>query len=158
MPRPVKKRYFYRSRHVTIRDVWGERWRISERRPTSHGFAIYMGWPYIPDGPQKGGRAAVVVTPPLAAYLRTNLQRPHFLPLPLGRKALRRVRQMLGVDHRRWTDARIAWWVERIDDLAALSVVKFAARHGPKAWTRNGTLSSTLVHHMRVALLGPWGD
>jgi hypothetical protein len=51
---------------------------------------------------------------------------------------------------------RLAWWIDRIDDLASLSVVKFAARHSSKAWTRNGTLSSTLVHNMRVVLLGPW--
>lgn len=156
MPRVVRKRRFSRSRHITIRDVWGERWRVSERRPTVYGFAIYMGWPYVPDGPQKGGRAGVIVTPPLAAHLHTHVQRPHFLPLPLGRKALRRARQMLGIDHRAWTDVRLAWWIDRIDDLASLSVVKFAARHSSKAWTRNGTLSSTLVHNMRVVLLGPW--
>jgi len=96
----------------------------------------------------------VIVTAPLAAHLRTHVQRPHFLPLPVGRKTLRRVRELVGVDHRVWTDARIAWWVERIDDLARLSVVKFAAKHRRAAWTRMGTLSSTLVFKMRVELLG----
>jgi hypothetical protein len=95
-----------------------------------------------------------VVTKPLAKHVRTHVQRPHYLPLPVGRKALRRVRQLLEVDHRVWTDARISWWMERLDDLASLSVVKFAARHGANPWTRRGTLSPTLVWNMRTALLG----
>ncbi len=113
-----------------------------------------MGWPCSSAGIEKSGKAAVIVTAPLAAHLRTHVQRPHFLPLPMGRKTLRRVRQLLGVDHRVWIDTRIAWWLERIDDLATLSAVKFVARHGTKGWTRKGTMSSTLVFHMRVALLG----
>jgi hypothetical protein len=149
MPRPVKRR------HSIIRDIWGDRWSIAERRPTRYGFAVYMGWPYIPDGPQKGGRAAVIVTAPLAAHLRKHVQRPHFLPLPVGRKTLRRVRQLVGVDHRVWTDTWITWWVDRIDDLGKLSVVKFAQRHQGTAWTRQGTLGPTIVFKMRVALLGP---
>lgn len=154
MPRPTQRRRHTRRRHSVIRDIWGERWTVSERRPTNYGFAIYMGWPYIPNGPQKGGRAALIVTAPLAAHLRATVQRPHFLPLPVGRKTLRRVRELIGVDHRVWTDARIFWWVDRIDDLANLSVVKFARKHRKVAWTRNGGLSSTLVFRMRVSLLG----
>jgi hypothetical protein len=73
----------------------------------------------------------------------------------MGRKTLRRVRKLLGVDHKVWIDTRLYWWIDRIDDLGNLSSVKFAAKHGAKSWTRQGTVSSTLVSHMRVALLGP---
>ena len=150
---PVQKRH-HRRRYSIIRDIWGDRWTVAERRPTNYGFAVYLGWPHVPNGPQKGGRANVIVTAPLAAHLRKTVQRPHFLPLPVGRKTLRRVRELVGVGHRVWTDARIFWWVDRIDDLANLSVVKFAKRHRATAWTRNGRLSSTLVFRMRVTLLG----
>src|ERR1700749_2267757 len=111
MPRLKKKR---RSapRQLIIKDVWGERWLVAEVRPTSCRFSVYMGWPYIPNGAQKGGKPAIIVTRPLAAPLRTNIQRPHHPPLPVGRKALRSVRQRLGVDHRIWIDARIDWWIE----------------------------------------------
>jgi hypothetical protein len=154
MPRPQSKR---RSapRQLVVKDIWGERWTVAESRPTNYRFSVYMGWPFIPHGPQKGGKAAIIVTAPLAAHLRANVQRPHYYPLPVGRKALRGVRHKLGLDHRVWIDARIDWWIERVDDLASMSVVKFANRHRANAWTRKGTLSSTLVWQMRAALLGP---
>jgi len=89
------------------------------------------------------------------------MQRPHFLPLPIGRKALRRVRKLLGVDHKVWIDTRLYWWIDRIDDLGNLSSPKFAAKHGSKSWTRQGTVSAALVSQMRTILLGkrarPWG-
>ncbi len=154
MPRSIRRRSSTRPRQLTVRDIWGDRWYVSERRPTPYGFAVYMGWPNSPDGPQKGGKAAVIVTAPLAAHIRANLQRPYFLPLPMGDNARRRVRQLLGADHRAWTDTRLAWWIDRIDDLATLPAIRFVAKHEASAWTRNGKMSTTLVCLMRIALLG----
>jgi hypothetical protein len=122
-----------------------------ERRPTPYGFAVYMGWPCVYVGRERGGKPGIIVTAPLAAHLRANVQRPHYHPLPVGRKALRRVRKWLGIDHRVWIDQRLAWWMERIDDLGALSAAKFVEKHGAPAWTRKGTLSTTLVCIMRKA-------
>ncbi|HXC24849.1 MAG TPA: hypothetical protein VNU46_02960 [Gemmatimonadaceae bacterium] len=155
MARLVKRRRSTSGYQSIVRDVWGDRWRVMERRPTPYGFAVYLGWPTIYVGRERGGKPGFIVTAPLAAHLRTHVQRPHHLPLPIGRKALRRVRKLLGVDHRVWIDHRIYWWVDRIDDLATLSAVKFAAKHGSTSWTRKGTLSSTLVCIMRGVLLGP---
>lgn len=152
---PKTKKPRTSGRHLTIvRDIWGDRWRVIERRPTDYGFAVYMGWPTADVGRERGGKPGIIVTAPLAHHVRTHVQRPHALPLPVGRKALRRVRKALGVDHRVWIDNRIYWWVDRIDDLATLSAVKFAAKHGQSSWTRKGTLSSTLVCIMRGVLLG----
>ena len=158
MPRSVSRRarrYTVHHRQATVRDVWGDRWLVAERRPTHYGFAVYLGWPYINDHLEKRCKAMFILTMPLARHLRTHVQRPHFLPLPIGRKALRRLRQKLGVDHRAWTDARLYWWVDRIDDLATLSASQFSAKHSGDAWTRSGSISTTLVWGMRAILIGP---
>jgi hypothetical protein len=113
-----------------------------------------MGWPHPDSGSHQSGKAAVIVTKSLAAHVRANAQRPYYRPLPISDNAFRRVRQLLGVDHRAWTDIRISWWLDRLDDLGALSSREFAEKHQPKAWTRSGAISTTLVWKMRVALLG----
>lgn len=156
MPRPVNKKKYPipRNRLPIIRDIKGERWHVYERRPTPYGFDIYMGWDASPTAAYRGGKAAVIVTAPLAKHLRATVQRPHALPLPMGRKTLRRVRKEVGVDHRVWIDARINWWLDRIDDLGTLSAAKFVARHGKDPWSRQGTVSTTLVCKMRQLFLG----
>jgi len=135
-----------------VKDVWGDQWRVLERRPTSHGFAIYLG--RSDSAEARGGKPAVIVTTPLATHFRENLQRPNVHKLPIGDNARRRIRQALGVDHRAWTDIRLAWWYDRIEDLATLSARAFVARHRGSAWTRKGTLSTTLVCRMRLSILG----
>ena len=142
------------GRQATIRDVWGEPWMVSERRPTQYRFAIYMGWPVSPTAGHKSGKAAVIVTPQLAAHMRAHAQRPYAYPLPIGDNARRRIRELLNVGHRQWIDSRFEWWLNRIDDLGALSSAKFVAKHGKAGWTRTGTMSTTLVWQMRTRLLG----
>jgi hypothetical protein len=149
------RRHPLHTRQSAIHDTWGDRWLVGERRPTQYGFALYLGWPYINGRLKKQGKAMFILTGPLARHMRRHAQRPHFLPLPIGRKALRRLRQQLGVDHRSWTDMRLYWWIDRIDDLATLSATQFVAKHQAKAWTRSGTISITLVWGMRAILIGP---
>jgi hypothetical protein len=102
----------------------------------------------------KSGKAAVIVTAPLAKHMRANAQCPYAYPLPIGDNARRRVRELLQIGHREWIDTRLAWWCDRIDDLGTLSSARFVAKHGAKGWTRMRTMSTTLVWQMRVALLG----
>jgi len=134
--------------------MWGERWLVDERRPTQYRFAVYMGWHYPPQGLNKSGKAAVIVTPKLAAHMRANAQRPYAYPLPIGDNARRRIRDQLGIGHREWIDTRLTWWFDRIDDLGTLSSQQFVDKHGASGWTRMGTMSTTLVWQMRTALLG----
>ena len=117
---------------------------------------IYLGWPCPSPGVQQSGKAAVIVTAPLAAHMRANEMRPYAYPLPIGDNARRRVRELLGIGHREWFDVRLNWWLERIDDLGRLSSAKFVAKHRADAWTRMGHFSTGLVWQMRVALLGRW--
>jgi hypothetical protein len=156
MARTVAKRQRRQAcRHnETIRDIWGDRWLVGERRPTHYRFAIYMGWPYPESGLQKSGKAAVIVTASLSAHMRAHAMRPYAYPLPIGDNARRRVRELLGIGPRQWMDARLNWWLDRIDDLGTLSSAKFVAKHRAEAWTRMGNLSAGLVWKMRVALLG----
>jgi hypothetical protein len=137
----------------TVADIWGERWVVGEVRPTNYRFSIYMGWP-AREGASRSGKAAVIVTPALAKHMRETAQRPYATPLPISDNARRRVRELLNVGHREWIDNRVNWWLDRIDDLGSLSAAAFVAKHGRKGWTRMGTMSTTLVWQMRVALLG----
>jgi hypothetical protein len=143
------------SRRATVLDVWGDRWSIVERRPTDYKFSICLGYPDTSNPLDRRGKAKFIVTEPFARHLHAHTRRPHSLPLPIGRKALRRIRVQLGIDHRAWTDARLYWWIDRIDDLATLSATQFATKHGAHPWTRSGTLSTTLIWGMRAILLGP---
>ena len=154
--RSVRKRRTSLSRRElpVIQDVWGEPWHVAERRPTPYGFAIYMGWAASPKVQYRGGKAGVIVTSPFAKHVRSTAKRPHELPLPIGDNALRRVRKLLGVDHRLWIDTRLNWWLDRIEDLGTLSAARFVAKHRRDAWTRWGSMSTTLVWQMRVALMG----
>jgi hypothetical protein len=138
-----------------VQDMWGDSWSLFERRETKFGFPILLGRPYPPPPVQGGsGGTGVIVTPKLAAHLRAHARRPYADPLPVGRDVVRRIRRLIGLDHRTWDDERIAWWIDRIDDLASLSVPEFVAKHKANAWTRSGSLSEGRVWQMRLALLG----
>lgn len=69
----------------------------------------------------------VIVTPALLRHLERHRQRPAALALPIGHTAITRLRRLLG--HHRQMDAA-AWWDERADDLADLTIEAFAAAHG----------------------------
>lgn len=138
-----------------VRDLWGDEWRVMERRDTDYGFAILMGRSYPPLNVQGGsGPTTMILTPAVANHLRIHARRPYALPLPVGRDAIRRARIKLGIDKQAWDDSRFEWWVDRLDDLATLPVPDFVARHRDEAWTRTGGLSEALVWQMRIALLG----
>lgn len=155
MRRPLRHRRLASSSKPIVKDIWGEEWQLFERRPTPYGFPLLMGRPYPPQSVRGGsGGTGVIMTAPLAAHLRANARRPYEKPLPVGHGAIIRLRESLGIGHREWDDARIQWWVDRIDDLATLPVPEFVAKHGDHPWTRSGTISEALVWNMRVALVG----
>ncbi len=135
--------------------MWGDDWALFEKRKTAYGFPILLGRPYPPPPVQGGsGGTGVIVTQALADHLRDHARRPYAHPLPVGRDVVRRVRRLVGLDHRTWDDERLAWWVDRLDDLATLAVPDFVAKYRKKAWTRSGSLSEGRVWQMRIALLG----
>lgn len=149
--KPVRKI----KRKPIVKDMWGDEWSLFERRKTPYGFSLLLGRPYPPPPIQGGaGGTAVIVTEELARHLQENARRPYALPLPVGRDVVRRVRKLIGLDHRSWDDDRIAWWIERLDDLASMAVPDFVEKYKDEAWTRSGSLSEGRVWQMRIALLG----
>lgn len=104
-------------------DIDGRVWHVNERRITAHDFPVELGWPADYAGP---GAAHVILTPPLAAYLR-GVSRFKDLLLPLNNQAVSRFRVELEMDYR---SQRERWWREREDDLRVLSHREFACRHG----------------------------
>lgn len=115
------------ARHADIigdaLDVAGILWQVREARPTAHGFDVLIGWP---DGAPRGrgGRGvATIITPALARYLTAT--RPRDVVLPIGATAVKRLRATLGL---KWSYAD--WWTARKDDLRAMTLEAFCARHG----------------------------
>jgi hypothetical protein len=150
----------YRPRRLAppkpiVRDIWDDEWSLFERRKTPYGFPLLLGRPYPPP-PVRGGSGGtrVIMTAPLAAHLHTYARRPHAYPIPVSRAATNRLRTMLGIDYVAWDEARVAWWMDRIDDLANLSIPEFIAKHRKNPWTKRGLLSGPLVWSMRIRLLG----
>lgn len=104
-------------------DIYGDRWAIERESATLHGWPVVYGRPM----PARRGGMAVVLTPPLADYLEQHRRRPIMIALPIGHNTVKRLRAVLG---HAWRDDNAAWWEARADDLAALTVEAFAARHG----------------------------
>lgn len=103
-----------------IADIYGARWLVSEYRPTAHGFDLGMGWPEDMSGP---GNPRVIATLPLVEYLTATRLRD--VDLPISRSVVKRLRAELDL---RWDWD--AWWAERMDDLATMTLEDFARRHG----------------------------
>lgn len=122
-----------------ILDAWQDLWLVSDSRPTTHGFAIYLGRPVEATGP---GGAAIIITAELADHFEHHRRLPQRLELPLGGTAVKRIRSILG--HNRYQDAEL-WWLERIADLECLTIADFCARH---------RVSAGAVSQARTALLG----
>lgn len=128
-----------------IEDHAGDRWAVTESRPTFLGWSIHLGRPAAEvEGGGRGGKA-VIFTRELADYLEANrttnievLQKT----LGIGKQAILRFRKTLGIN--RYDDAR-AWWVERIDDLRSLTIEAFAAKHDRKV---------SIVERWRLELVG----
>lgn len=115
------------SRIEAATDLWGDRHEVHEWRKTLHGFALALGWP---DGAVKGkggaGGPRVILTSHLAAYFEDHRRCPSLIVLPIGKTSIKRVRRLLGHN---WHDDNADWWLERLDDLADLTLDEFARRH-----------------------------
>ena len=110
---------------------------------TAHGWPLRLGWPVgLPRGRGGSGGVRVILTRELAAYLEAHRMTPGAMALPCGRGAIKRLRALLGMD---WRTDNETWWLDRLDDLADLSGVEFARRHG---------VSSAAVSHAHKACFG----
>jgi hypothetical protein len=116
------------GKRAQIRDAFGQRFDVSAFRGTVHGFDLVFGGPV---GKKRGTggcvRPGVVLTKELVRHMEKFRMTPGKSDLPLGLKAVTRIRRRLG--HRIRHDIR-AWWEKRRKDLAALSGTEFAAKHG----------------------------
>lgn len=128
----------------TAADIWDDVWDVREARPTSHGFDLLFGWPAgTPRGKGGAGGPRIIVTQDLAAHLESIRQSPGKHGLPAGSTTVKRLRRLLG--HHGQID-RAAWWEDRADDLADLTIEQFATRHG---------VSIGAAVNARHALFGP---
>jgi hypothetical protein len=104
-------------------DIDGDQWDVRERRPTKHGWPLEIGWPER-DQRGRGGRGvAVIITPQLARYLAETRRKD--IDLPIGITTIKRIRYDLGL---RWSWDE--WWTARKEDLLALTLEQFCAKHG----------------------------
>jgi hypothetical protein len=113
---------------VVVADEWGDLWDVWEYRTTALGFDVVLGYPH--GRPRRGrgsaGGKRVIVTPPLAAFLRANSRRPlAVLGLPVSTYTFVRLRKLLGIC--RYDGG--AWFEERAADLADLPYKAFAAKY-----------------------------
>lgn len=104
-------------------DIFGVRWDVRERRPTKHGWDVFIGWPQgEPRG--RGGRGiATIATPALTQYLIDTRLRD--TDLPIGRNTINRLRALIGISWS-WDE----WWADREHDLLTLTLEQFCALHG----------------------------
>lgn len=121
-------------------DLWGDDWLIIDIRISPDAPPVPLGHPVNHSG--RGG-PTIFVTTELAAHLEHHRYGPSKAGLPIGLTALKRLRRLLG--HNRYIDST-AWWEDRADDLATLTMEEFAARHGK---------SMGQIHNAKVALFGP---
>lgn len=129
---------------ITVTDYCGDAWDVTEARSTPHGFDVLLGYPSgLPRGRGGTGGKRVILTPELAQHLERFRERPSLSGLPVGFGVIKRLRKLLG--HHRYLDRR-AWWEERVDDLADLTLEAFAERH---------RVSVAAAANARLALFGP---
>jgi hypothetical protein len=120
------------ARHATIigsvQDLDGAPWDVREIRPTAHGFDLYIGWPAGQRGPGHGGPRAIPTRELYEYWDARRLERDGSIyDLPLGHSAIKRLRALLGLNLYRESEQ---WWLDRLDDLLALTGAEFARRHG----------------------------
>lgn len=104
-------------------DYAGQSWDVREKRPSSHGFDVLIGWPQGEVRGRGGRGVAVILSAELAQYLTDTRQRD--IDLPIGLTAAKRIRRELGVC---WSWD--AWWQDRHADLQAMTLQAFCDRHG----------------------------
>ncbi|MCI7403625.1 hypothetical protein [Pyramidobacter sp.] len=112
-----------------ITDYQGRKWDVRERRPTAHGFDVYLGWPHgVPRGKGGSGGPQVILTAELAEYLSAaeNI-RCKDIDLPFGKTRINKLRAELGIS---WRKARAEWWASKKDELQTLTLAEFAQKYG----------------------------
>lgn len=122
--------------HAT--DYAGVAWDVRERRATTHGFDVLIGWPSGETRGPGGRGVATIITAELAQYLQAT--RPRDVVLPISRSTVNRVRAEIGI---RWSWNE--WWTVRSDDLRTMTLEAFCDKHGCStgaASQRRATLGS----------------
>lgn len=109
-------------------DIDGQGYEVREYRlADAHAIRIALGWPDDVQRGPGGGGPRVVLTPALAALLKTYRHKPSDLRLPIGGTVLKALRSRLGMH--RISDNR-AQWEGRRGELAADRGGRVATRHG----------------------------
>lgn len=107
------------------RDHYDDQWSVYEERPTEHGWPLIMGRPYPPR--YASGGDATILTSELVEYLMSMRHERGAISLPIGLTAIKRIRKALGLNS--YDDMR-QWWEEHADELASMTEVEFADKHG----------------------------
>ena len=136
-----------------VKDVDDVLWDIRDARGTKHGFDLYFGVPAHDHGAYKGGLPRLIATEALRNFWDTNRLKGHgfLFDLPAGRTTLKRVRRRLGFN---FCDDWAEFWEERLDDLGALPLREFAAKHGVRV--NNVADRRTKMLGRRARQLGWW--
>jgi hypothetical protein len=117
-----------------VKDVFGKKWIVSERRMTLLGWDVQIG---KRDYVYRGAKA-VILTKKLAAYLKANIRICDIQnDLPISRSTLKHLRKKL---HIKWSAE--VWWKSHKKELNELSLEKFSAKYG---------VSSAAASHWRDA-------
>lgn len=108
-----------------VHDIFGQTWLVTEARETPLGFDVLVGRPHPPS--RQG--ATVILTDDLAEAIDAMRDTPADLDgvLPIGRTTIKRLRKAMGYH---WRADRLDWYLDRLDDLATMTGVEFAQRHG----------------------------
>lgn len=110
-----------------IKDIDNVTYDIREKRPTTHGWDLCLGWPTgIQRGKGGGGGPRVILTTDLVEYLKMEKSSTKRIDLPIGKTSIARLRRLLGMN---WQSDRAQWWEDRVDDLASLTLTQFSKRH-----------------------------
>jgi hypothetical protein len=127
-----------------VRDVEGNLWDVRDARTTNYGFDLLFGQP-VSRRNWPGDRWRLIATQELYDFWernRLNRATGVVMDLPAGRMALYALRRRLGFH---CLDDLRAFWTERRDDLATLTLREFAARHG---------VSIAAAHRARTKSIG----
>lgn len=126
---------------MIVADIFGGLWSVSEARATPLAFDVLLGRPHPPT--RQG--ETVILTDELAQVMEALRDRPSDLIeiLPISGTALKRLRRLVG---HHWRRDREGWYLDRLDDLGAMTGPEFAEAHG---------VSEAAASIWRSRLLGP---
>lgn len=127
-----------------VTDYQGRKWDVRERRPTAHGFDVYLGWLHgVPRGKGGSGGPQVILTAELAEYLSAaeNI-RCKDIDLPFGKTRINKLRSELGIS---WRKARAEWWASKKNELQTLTLAEFAQKYGVSEATASLRLEAMAI-------------